>query len=152
MGLLATINNDLKTALKAKDQFTVGVLRLIQAGLQNKEIEERAKYKEFVITDEIVELVLRQEAKKRKDAIDVFRDGGREDLAKKEEQELDIIKKYLPKELDKQTVEVLVSKIVSGEDFKDFGSAMKAVLKELKGKADPRFLAECVKSAFEKQQ
>lgn len=136
---------DLKAAMKNADQKTVGVLRFLIAAINNKEIEKRGKGGDSVLTDEEVAQVLMSEAKKRKDSIAAFEEGGRIDLAGKEREELEIIQRYLPEQLSAEETEKVVEKILAETGVKDFGQAMKAVMRELKGKADGKTVSEIIK-------
>lgn len=143
MDLKHKLTEDLKSAMKSADQVTVGVLRLLLSALQNKEIEKRARNVE--LTDEDVSRVILSEAKKRKDSIDIFHQGGREDLVLKEKEELAIIEKYLPEQLSVEEIEKVVDRVLSALPKKDFGAAMKEATRELRGKADSRLVAEIIK-------
>ena len=134
------LTDDLKTAMKSADQLTVGVLRLLMAAIKNKEIEKRTQ-----LSEEEVLQVLSSEAKKRKDSIDVFSQGGREDLAKKEREELLILEQYLPKQLSAEETEQIITRVLARVSIKEFGPVMKEVMKELKGKADGKLVSEIIK-------
>lgn len=143
MNLKQKLAEDLKSAMKSADRATVGVLRLLLSALQNKEIEKRTGNIEM--TDEDVLRVILSEAKKRKDSIDIFHRGGREDLALKEKEELSIIEKYLPEQLSVEEIEKAVDRVLAALPKKDFGAAMKEATRELRGKADSRLVAEIIK-------
>lgn len=139
------INEDLKTALKAGKNFEVGVLRFLTSVIHNKEIEKYREKKTYELTDEEVLNILLTEAKKRKESILMFEKGGRQDLIDKEKSELSIIEKYLPKQLNKEEVEKIIDGILKRTQAKDFGSAMKEAMKELKGKADASLISALIK-------
>lgn len=145
MNLKEKISENLKVALKSGDQFRVGVLRLLSSALHNKEIEKHARSASDVLTDEEIIQVLTSEAKKRKEASEIFRKGERLDLAEKEEQELLIIQNYLPIQLTPAETEKAVDEILKKTAAKDFGGAMKAVMQELRGKADAKLIGDLVK-------
>lgn len=145
MALQQKLNEDLKTALKAGDQFRVDVLRLLVASIHNQEIAKKTKTGTSELTDEEVLTVISSEAKKRRESIEVFRKGNRNDLAEKEEKELAVIQSYLPRQMEAGEIEQTVKAILEQSDAKDFGSAMKAVMAELKGKADAKIVSEAVK-------
>jgi uncharacterized protein len=144
MSLKDKINDDLKSALKAGDSFTTGVLRLITAAIGNKEIDKRASGKES-LTDEEIQVIVASEAKKRKESITAFKSGGRNDLAEKEEKELSLINAYLPKQMGEDEVRGIIEKIFSNKKPENIGEAMKAVMPELKGKADGSLISKIVK-------
>lgn len=142
------IFSDLKEALKAGDNFRTGVLRMIIAVFKNKEIEKRGGGKPAELTEEEVIEILIREAKKRKEAADIYLKGGREDLSKKEIKEIELIKKYLPEQLNEQEIEKIVKEAIeriNAKNQKDFGKAMAEAMKELKGKADAKLTSEIVK-------
>jgi uncharacterized protein len=151
MSLYNTLQEDLKSALKRKDQFTVDVLRFLNAAFQNKLIEERAQNKNFTLSDDDIQTLLLIESKKRIDAIEAFTKGGRVELAEKEQKELLLIRKYLPEQMDEKAIQTAVTKIISEIKPQDFGSAMKVVMNELRGKADAKFVTLCVRKELEKE-
>jgi len=145
-GLLFKINQDIKKALKGGDFFSLGVLRMVMASLKNLEIENRGKGKE--VGEEDVITLLKREQKKRREAAEAFLNGGRNDLAEKETKEAEIILAYLPKEMERKEIEEMILKVVKKGG--DFGVVMKEVMKELKGKADGKLVAEIIKEKLEK--
>lgn len=150
MSLKQTISDDLKNALKSGDSFKVGILRLLLSALHNKEIEKRGKGEKSELSEEEEEVieVLMKESKKRKEAIEIYLKGGRQDLADKEAKELEIVKIYLPEQLSEAEVEKITLKAIEkigAENQKDFGKAMAEAMKELKGKADALKVSEIIK-------
>ena len=128
---------DLKIAMKQKDADKVLVLRSLIASLKNSEIEKKAK-----LSEDEENKIIKKEAKKRIDAISMYKKANREELVKKEEVELEIIKVYLPKEMDLKQVEEIVKKMKdNGELGNDFGSSMKTVMTKLRGRVDGRYEA-----------
>jgi uncharacterized protein YqeY len=140
------INADIKAAMKEGNSEKLTVLRGLIACLNNKAIEKRAKTgKEETLTEDEMMSALMTEAKKRKDAIALYQQGGREDLAAGEKNELAIISAYLPQQMSAQETEQAVDKILASLSVKEFGPAMKEVMKELKGKADAAVVTDLVK-------
>lgn len=131
---------DIKAAMKARDQLRLDTLRMVKAKIQEKEVELRGKKgREHVLEDGEILQVLTTAAKQRRDSIESFRSGGREELAAKEEQELAIIREYLPKQLAEEDLERLVKEAVEetgAASPKDMGKVMKAVMPKVKGRAD----------------
>jgi hypothetical protein len=132
------LSKDLVEALKAKMQVRVTTLRLLNSAIHNREIDLRAKQdgKEGVLSDEEVLAVLKTEAKKRKEAIDLYEKGGRAELAEKEKQELEVIEGYLPAEMSDGELEELVVRALS--ELKpsgpaDFGKVMGVIMKKVEG-------------------
>jgi len=153
MELLKKISEDLKTALKSGDHFRLGVLRMISSALQNKKIE---KGKDGILTEEEILQVLAREAKKRKESVVAFENGGRPELAENEKKELVVIEAYLPKQMSREEAAKEVERILSGvADTRPtgqssgrkskFGLVMKEVMKDLKGKADAGMITELIK-------
>ncbi len=135
MSLKDKINQDLKEAMKAGDKVRLQTIRSIRALIL--EFEKSGANREMTEEDEIK--LLTSAAKKRKESIEQYRNGGREDLAEKEAEELKIIETYLPKQLTLEEIEEAVKKLaleLNADGKKDFGKLMGASAKALKGKAD----------------
>ncbi len=135
MSLKDKINQDLKEAMKAGDKIRLQTIRSIRALIL--EFEKSGANREMTEEDEIK--LLTSAAKKRKESIEQYSKGGREELALKEAEELKIIETYLPKQLSEQEVEEFVKNLaaeIKAESKKDFGRLMGASVKALKGKAD----------------
>jgi uncharacterized protein YqeY len=136
----------MKTAMKAGDSGKLTTLRGLISVLGNKAIEKRAKTgKEEPLSDEEVTSALLTEAKKRKESIEVFKTGGRTDLADNEAKELVVIQEYLPKQMSSDETEKAVLAVLEKSGAKEFGPAMKLVMAELRGKADAALVTEIVK-------
>ena len=146
MTILLQINEDIKEAMKAKDQVRLDVVRMMKTALKNHEID---KMKELTDTDSIE--VLGREVKKLKDAVEQFRAGGRADLAEKTEKEIVIIAAYLPAAMSEDEIKaIIVAKIATAGDVtaKDFGRIMKEVSADTKGRADGGTVSRLVKEAL----
>jgi uncharacterized protein len=146
MALKETISQDLKNAMKSGEKLRLETLRTIRAALMEKEIEKRGSGNPMSPEDELG--VLTTAAKKRKESIEQFQNGGRPELAEQERQELAIIQEYLPKQMSQEELEKAVRDIVSQSGAAgpgDFGKVMPLVMKQLKGKADGRLIQETVK-------
>jgi len=137
------LTQDLKESMKSGDSMKVAVLRMLSASLKNRQIE---KGKDAELSEDEVVQILMRESKKRKEAVEAFKKGGRPELAEKEQSELAIIEVYLPKQMSRDEVAAAVEKILAGlPDKSNQGLVMKAVMGELKGKADGRMISEVVK-------
>lgn len=146
MELGERINEDFKKALQERDVLKISVLRMLKAAIINREIEKRKKT-EGLDEEEVLGVVL-SEAKKRKDAIGEYRKGGREDLARKEERELEMLSDYLPKEMPEDEVRKLAQAAiqkVGAVGLKDFGKVMGVLMPEIKGRADGELVSRIVK-------
>ena len=142
------IKEDLKSALKAGDQMKTGVLRMLSSDLYNRAKEKFAKGKEAILPDNEAVESLQKEFKRRSDAMELFRKGGRDDLVKKEEAELEIIKKYLPEAAGPEEIEKVVRAVIA-EGNKEFGAIMREAMSRLKGRAGGKEVGEAVKRLLE---
>ena len=147
MTLHQRLQIDLKEAMKAGQEQRIGTLRMILSATHNREIEEHAKGVD-ALTDAMVVDVIRKEAKKRKEAAEIYSKAERKDLAEKETRELKIIKTYLPVEMGEAEIETIVRKVL-GSGVKDFGAAMKEVMKKIAGRAEAGAVAGIVKRLLE---
>ena len=142
------LEHDKIEALKAKDEVRLGTLRLLTSSVHNREIEKKTKGGTEPLTDEEVLEVITKEAKKRKESIALFMQGGRKDLADKEAGELVILQVYLPAELgEAEVVKAVLEAIerVKPASDKDFGKVMGEAMKSLKGRADAALVSRLVK-------
>lgn len=149
MSILTKVEQDLKKALKARDEFLVSTLKFLLAQIRNKEIELRGTEKK--LTDQVVIGVIRQEIKKRIQAVGLYRQGKREDLAKKEASESRVLSKYLPQQISTEELEKIVQETIEQVRAKgstDFGKIMASVMGKLKGRADGSQVAEIVKRSL----
>jgi len=138
-----SIKENLTAALKGGEKERAGVLRLLLAELNNKQ-KEKFGGNPKPLADEDALVVLQKEAKKRREAIELFKKGNRDDLVKKDEAELRIIEEYLPKQLSREEIVAVVEKLTA-EGGKNFNSLMKAAMAELKGRADGKTVREVIK-------
>jgi hypothetical protein len=141
------IAQDLVAAQKAGDAFRVQTIRFLIAQLKNRSIEKRSAGSGEILTDTEVIEVLQREAKKRREAIDIYANGGRADLAEREHRELKLVLGYLPKPMEQAEVVAVVRKLAA-EGNGGFKVLMKAAMGELKGKADGKLIAEAVKTVI----
>lgn len=133
--------------MKAKAQDKLRVLRSLKAKLMEKEISER-KEGEAKLSDEQAVDVLMKAAKQRKESIEQFEEGGREDLAENEKAELKIIETYLPEMMDEEEVRSIVKEkitAVGASGMQDMGKVMGPLMGQLKGKADGSLVSKIVK-------
>ena len=144
MSLSQQINDQLKQAMKAKDQNTLRGLRAIKASLLLLQTQEGGG--DVTEKDEMEALV--KMAKQRTDSIKIFNDQGRTDLSKIEEEELSVIEKFLPAQLTSVQVEAEVKSIITqlgASSMRDMGKVMGMANRKLKGKADGKLIADIVK-------
>lgn len=134
MTLLSTLNDDMKTAMKAKDKETLQVIRMLKASIQNEQIKKGADLNE---EEELT--VLSREMKQRRDSLTEFEKADRTDLAEKVKGEIAIVEKYLPAQLDEAEIRQIVAGAIEktgASSPKKFGKVMGAVMPQVKGKAD----------------
>ena len=141
MTLIETIQSDLKEAMKAKEEKITSALRMLIAAIKNEEINKRPA----VLEEAEIFGVIKKEIKKLNDAIEQFKQGGREDLAGSYGEEASILKKYLPAELGEDEIRKIVKAKVAEASDKNFGVVMKAVMQELKGKAEGGIISRILK-------
>jgi uncharacterized protein YqeY len=145
MSLHQRITTDLKQAMKEKNVLKRDVLRYLNS--QIKQVQVDKNIRENDLPDEDVVAVIKKALKQRKDAIEQYSAGGREDLAQKEHKEVDILKVYLPEELSKDAIQEHVRRVIEKDfsaDSLQMGPIMGKVLGDLKGKADGALVREVV--------
>lgn len=145
MNLKERINNDLKDAMRAGDKLKLETIRSIRALIL--EFEKSGAGREMNQEDELK--ILTSAVKKRKDSIEQFRNAGREDLASKEETELNILLNYLPKQMTEEEITNEVKRIaneIGATTESEFPKLMSLVMKELKGKADGKLVKRIVEN------
>ncbi len=144
MSLETRIAEDLKAAMKAKDQAALRGIRAIKAAIllaktdgSGKTIDEEAEIK-----------MLQKLVKQRRDSLDIYQKQGRDDLAATEQEEIAIIERYLPEQLGEAELEVIIKKIIEqtgASSMKDMGKVMGAANQQLAGKADGKTISTIVK-------
>lgn len=148
MTLSERIAEDMKTAMRSGDKLRLETLRTLRAHLI--ELSKRGDGKTITADDELG--VLMTAVKKRKEAIELYQQGGRHELAQQEEQELRIINSYLPQPATPEEAERIVVRIISetgAQSAKDFGKVMPLAMKELKGRLDGKVVQELVKAKLQ---
>jgi uncharacterized protein YqeY len=146
MSLKDQITEDMKTAMRAKDSERLGTIRLLQAAMKQKEVDER-----ITLDDAGVVAIVDKLIKQRKDSIAAFEGAGRQDLADKEKAEMAVLQVYLPARLSAEEVAAEVRAIVAEIGAKgpgDMGKVMGAVKAKLAGKADMGEVSAAVKAAL----
>lgn len=144
MSLKEILNKDIKSAMKAKDKETLAVLRMIKTAVQAAEIDKK---EELNAEEELT--ILAREAKQRRESLAEFVKAGRDELVAKTEAEIEIVERYLPKQLSVEEVKEVIATVaekIGATTQKEFGKLMGAVMQELKGKADGNVIKEQVKA------
>jgi len=150
MTLHQKIKKEMQEALKAKEELKLSVLRGLMSAFTNELVVKKRKPSEELGDEEVLTVISRG-AKQRKDSIEQFRNGGRDDLAEKEEAELKIIEKYLPEMMGTEEIEKVArakKEELGVTDKSKMGMLMGAVMSELKNKADGNQVKEIVESLF----
>ncbi|MFL2723891.1 MAG: GatB/YqeY domain-containing protein [Gammaproteobacteria bacterium] len=143
LSLLDTINQDLKAAMLSKDVIVRDTLRMLIADIKRFEIDERVEADDTKVSD-----LINKNVKQRRDSIAQFKSGGREDLVATEEEQLNVILKYLPEQLSEKEIQELVQDgiaAVSAESMKDMGKLMGHLKPIFEGKADMSIVSKLVK-------
>ncbi len=146
--ILKKIEDDFKASLKANNKLKSDVLRMLKSSIKNAEIEKRKE-----LSPEEVMAILSKEMKKRKEAVELYKKGERQELADKEEQEIKVISAYLPEELSDDEIRQMVLKAipeVKASGPADFGKVMGKLMSSLKGQADGNKVSGLVKEELNK--
>lgn len=143
MTLRDRLTEEMKAAMKARDDLRLSAIRMIRAAASNREIELKRELGDPEIQEIIATLV-----KQRREAIRLFQEGGRQDLVAKEERELAILLGFLPQQLNREEVQALVVQAIAAsgaQGAKDLGSVMKLVMPQVAGRADGKLVNEVVR-------
>jgi uncharacterized protein len=145
------IQDEIKESMRARDTIRLSVLRGLLAAFTNELVAQRRKPNEELSDDEVL-AVIKKQAKQRKDSIEQFEKGGRNDLVEKEQAELVILKEYLPEEMSREEVEKIVLAKKEELDIADkskIGVLIGAVMKELKGRSDGALVKEVTENILD---
>ncbi|HWP93476.1 MAG TPA: GatB/YqeY domain-containing protein [Thermodesulfobacteriota bacterium] len=151
MSLRNKIPEDLKNALKNKNQVELSVLRMLQSAIRNKEIEKN----KAELTDEEVIQVVAGEIKKRRESIEGYLKGRRQDLVDRENAELDVLMKYMPRQMTEDEIREEARKAIresEAKTLKEIGKVMKIIMPRTRGKADGALVNKVVKEELEKME
>ena len=139
MSIREQILADIKEAMKAKDEFKRDTLRTLNAALKQVEVDQRIE-----MTDEVVLPLLQKEIKKRADSVELYLKGAREDLAKKEQSEIELIKAYLPAQLSNDELKEKIKSIIE-KVGKNLGAVMKMAKDEIGASAEAKRISMIAK-------
>ena len=139
MSIREQILADIKEAMKAKDEFKRDTLRTLNAALKQVEVDQRIE-----MTDEVVLPLLQKEIKKRTDSVELYLKGAREDLAKKEQSEIEFIKAYLPAQLSDDELKEKIKSIIENVG-KNLGAVMKIAKDEIGASAEAKRISMIAK-------
>jgi hypothetical protein len=144
MTLKTQIQDDVKSAMRARDQKRLTALRLITAAIKQIEIDERID-----LDDQAVLTVLNKMVKQRRESLEQYQNAGREDLAAQEKFELDLIAVYLPEALSEEEVAVLIKQALAetgASSIRDMGAVMNKLRGQIQGRADMKAISNAVKA------
>ena len=150
MSLREILQTDMKQAMKDREngKLRLAVLRMVWAAIRNKEIDEKTE-----LNDDAVLAVIMKEVKQREDTIKEVRDANRPDVVEKNQQEIDVLKKYLPQQLSDDELKAIVEEAIAktgAKSMKDMGKVMGEVSPKVKGRADNRVVSGYVKKLLSK--
>lgn len=143
MTLLQRLDGDLKTALKESDKLKLSAIRMVKAAVKNQQIEKGRD-----LSDEEIQSVISTLAKQRRESIEQFSKGGREDLADQERRELAVLQAYMPEQLSHAELDKLILQAIQeslAESEKDMGKVMKVLMPRVRGIADGKVVNNRVK-------
>lgn len=144
MALRENLDQELKKAMKERDELRLSVIRMVRSSVKNREIDQKKELQDEGITEVISSL-----AKQRRESVRLFREGGRDDLAAKEEKELEILLGFLPRQLDAKEIEELADSVIAAlgaAGAKDMGRVMKELQPRVAGRADGKLVSEIVRA------
>lgn len=133
MSLKNTLQQELVTALKQKDEIRLSVFRLLTSAIKNEEIKQ--KKRGAGLADKEIYAIIARQIKQRRDSIEQFTKGGRTDLAEKEQKELNVLQTFLPEQMSEEEIRSIAREVV-GSGATGFGAVMGAVMQKVKGRAD----------------
>ena len=144
MSLKVRIQEDVKNAMRAHERERLAALRLVTAAIKQKEVDERVD-----LNDEQVLAVLDKMVKQRRESLEQYLNAKRQDLAEKEQFELDLIQAYLPEPLDEEELEALSQSTIEqlgASSIRDMGPVMNALRGQVQGRADMKAVSQAVKT------
>ena len=144
MDLVNELKADMITAMKQKDKERLTVIRMVKAAMDQLRIDKKIEIDDNILID-----VVSKQIKMRNDSIEEFKKANRTDLVTKTESEIEILKKYLPKQLNDDEVENLISEVITNlnaTSMKDMGKVMQEVSPKVKGRYDMQKVSSIIKS------
>ena len=143
------LTGELVIAIKNKDKESINAIRLILAAIKDKEIALRSEKKDKEISEEIIFIILKNMIKQRNESIDLYKKGNRQELADKEKKEIDIIQKFLPKQLDESVIKDICEETIkklNAKNMSDMGKVMAEIKKHRSSsQIDMANASSCVK-------
>ena len=146
MSLKTQLTEDMKTAMRAKDQVSLSTIRLINAAIKQFEVDERTEADDAKVISILTKMV-----KQRKDSAKIYTEAGRQDLADKENAEIDILNRYLPQMMSAEEIKTVVEAVIAetgASGMADMGKVMGVLKTRLAGKADMGEVNKILKAAL----
>ena len=146
MSLKARITEDMKAAMRSGEKDRLGLIRMLQAGIKQREVDERIE-----LDDTQVLAVIEKMVKQRKDSVEQFRAGGREDLATREESEIAWLADYLPAQLSEAELQAIISEAIAtsgATSMKEMGKVMGLIKPRVQGRTDMGALSARIKASL----
>ena len=146
MSLKTQLTEDMKTAMRAKDQVSLSTIRLINAAIKQFEVDERTEADDAKVVSILTKMV-----KQRKDSAKIYTEAGRQDLADKENAEIEILNRYLPQMMSAEEIKTVVEAVIAetgASGMADMGKVMGVLKTRLAGKADMGEVNKVLKAAL----
>lgn len=143
MSLKVKLANELKDAMRNKDQFSKNVITMIRSDIKQIEVDKRIELED----EDIIEIIAKQ-VKQRQNSIVEFEKGSREDLVEQAQREINMLLKYLPEQLSEEEIEVIIKEVIAeigADSMKDMGKVMAAAMPKLTGRADGKIVNQIVR-------
>jgi len=143
MSLRERLNEEMKAAMKAKDDLRLSAIRMIRSSVKNKEIDQKREMDDQGVVEVVSTLV-----KQRRESLKMFSDAGRDDLVAKEEKELGVLLEFLPRQLTAEELVEIVDRVIAetlAQGPKDMGKVMKVLQPMVSGRADGKAVSELVR-------
>lgn len=143
MSLRHQLTEDMKSAMRARDQIRLDTVRFVLSQVKNAEIDLKRE-----MTDEEIIKLLKKEVKNRQEAIEQYRQGGRDEIVAEEEAKLEVITAYLPAEMSDEDLRKIVEKHVALSEDKNFGKIIGSVMADVQGQADGGRVSQMIKQVL----
>ena len=143
MSIRQTISDDMKTFMRAKDTARLGAIRLLQASIKQKEVDERIE-----LNDDQILTVIQKMLKQRKDSIEAYQQANRQDLIDQEQLEIEVLTKYMPEPLSDEEVNGYIEEAITStgaSDMKDMGKVVSVLKSKVAGRADMAEVSKLVR-------
>ena len=137
------LNEEMKLAMKAKDKTRLSAIRMVRAAVRNKEIEKKTE-----LDDDGISEVIANQIKRRKEAIELAQQGGRDELVESETTQVEVLQAFLPEQFSEDEIEAIVVKVieeVGATSMRDMGKVMGKLIPQVRGKADNTLVSQIVR-------